>query len=339
MCPRCRGDKTIRKGVRRGKIKYHCKGCKKWFQINRVGKESVDRQLTLLHLDGVSFRSLADQFHISVGGAYTKVSTYLSRLPHCADITRKYCTRYCGILLVDGKYVKVKGYERKIPVLYGIDYTTHDIPTYVLSPAENYQTCLKFFSSLRLLNYPLQAVVCDDNTNIYEACRYVYPNAIVQLCQNHYKENIRRTLDLTVNQQYIPFMKHVEELFVRKRSPDDFNRFAKNILTQHTHIPLCTSIMLDIYNTQDLLCGWRKGHHIPTTTNLIESFNSHLQGRLKTIKGFESFIHANTWLNAYFLRRRTKKFTDCDSKFKYLNGSSSFQQSKKLTVKSCSFFN
>ena len=65
--------------------------------------------------------------------------------------------------------------------------------------------------------------------------------------------------------------------------------------------------------------------HTPRTNNLIESFNSHLQGRLKTIKGFESFNHAELWLNAYFLRRRTKKFTDCEGKFKSLNGKSSIE--------------
>lgn len=305
--------------------------CGTWFQINRKEKAQESKKLALLHIDGLSFRSLAAYRERSVGGIYTKVYTYLKSLPHCADITRTYCSRYCGILLVDGKYVKVKGYERKIPVLYGVDYTTHDIPTYVFSLAENYQTCLKFFSSLRLLNYPLQAVVCDENINIYEACRYVYPNAIIQLCQNHYKENIRRTLDLTVNQQYIPFMKRVEELFVRKRSSDDFNRIAKNIFHQYKHIPLCMNILVDIYKHEDVLLGWRQGHDIPTTTNLIECLNSHLQGRLKTIKGFESFAHADLWLNAYFLRRRSKKFTDCEGKFKRLNGCTSLQKSKKIT--------
>lgn len=65
--------------------------------------------------------------------AYRKCVVALENLPHCADITRKYCSKYSGILLVDGKYIEVKGYDRKIPVIYGIDYLTHDIPTYVFS--------------------------------------------------------------------------------------------------------------------------------------------------------------------------------------------------------------
>lgn len=290
--------------------------------------------MTLLHLDGVSFRSLSDQHNLSVGTVYKIVSAYLETLPHIADITRKYCSRFSGIIEVDGKYVKVKGYERKMPVIYGIDYQTHDIPTYKLTETESYQACLSFFSSLRLLNYPLQAVVCDENINIYEAAKYVYPNIVIQLCQNHYKENIRRSLNLTANPNYEIFMREIEDLFVFKRSPDDFNRRAKNILNQYRTDNLAVSIMVDLYRNQSILNGWRdgKGLSIPTTTNLIESFNSHLQGRLKTIKGFETFRHANSWLNGFFLRRRLKKFSGCRGKFKRLNGYNSLQKSKKPDV-------
>ncbi len=70
---------------------------------------------------------------------------------------------------------------------------------------------------------------------------------------------------------------------------------------------------------------------MPQTTNLIESFNSHIQGRLETIKGFESFEHANAWLNGYFLKRRSTPFTDCTGKFKHLNEKTSIQESSTFT--------
>lgn len=286
----------------------------------------------------MSFRSLSDQFDQSVGSVYQKVSGYLSSLPHVADVTRAYSGKYSGILEVDGKFVLVKGYERKIPVLYGLDYTTHDIPNYRLMPSENYQACLQFFNSLKLLDYPLHALICDDNVNIYEAARYIYPKAVIQLCQNHYKENVRRTLDLSLNPHYLPFMESLEDLFSFKRSPDDFNKKAKNILNQCQTDSVRLSIILDIAKRENLLCGWRNGIHIPTTTNLIECFNSHLTGRLKTVKGFESFKHADLWLNGYFLRRRTKKFTGCSGKFRSLNGFTSLEKSKKSDVDLPTFF-
>ncbi len=57
----------------------------------------------------------------------------------------------------------------------------------------------------------------------------------------------------------------------------------------------------------------------PATNNLIVSFNSHLEARVRSLKGFESFNSAELWLNAYVMNRRLSKFTDCRGKFKHLN--------------------
>lgn len=286
----------------------------------------------MLHLDGISFRTLSDEFDISVGNVYGRVLEYLKSLPHCADVSRQYCSRYCGIMVIDGKYVRVRGYKKKIPVIYGLDYQTHDIPTYKLAPSESHRACVHYLGSLKLLNYPFKAMVTDENQNFFTACDFVYPKAVQQLCQNHYKQNIRKSLDLDANPKYISFMALIEDLFRFKRSPDDFNRTAKNIFTRYKQDTLCTAVMIDIYKQQDRLLAWRKSQGVPTTTNLIECFNSHLQDRLKTLQGFESFSHADVWLNAYFLRRRTKQFKSCEGKFKRLNGYNSLQKSKKPNV-------
>lgn len=281
------------------------------------------------HIQGESFRSIAARSDISPATAFRAHKKVLESLPHCVDITREYCAKFCGILLVDGKYISVKGYKRKIPVIYGIDYLTHDIPNYCLSVSENYHTLKKFFTSLRLANYSLQAVVSDDNVNIPQACGSVYSNAIYQLCQNHYKQNLRSTLGLYRDTTHLDFMQEVETLFSKKYSVDDFEGRARKILERNQHSQLRTSVMLDIANRQDELLGYTKLKHVPRTNNLIESFNSHLEGRLKTIKGFESFKHADLWLNSYFVRRRLKPFTDCTKKFKKLNGKTSLEQTVK----------
>ncbi len=249
----------------------------------------------------------------------------LEKLPHIADLTRRYSTKFCGILVVDGKYIKVKGYERKIPVLYGIDYLTHDIPTYILSEGESYQTCHSFFTSLRLLQYPLQTVVSDDNANIYDAARSVYPQVNSQICHNHYKETIRRNLSVRTDPTYVPFMRDIEELFVKRRSETEFNTVAGKLFFKYKDESLCLSILLNIQKRLPQLTAYMKEKHIPRTTNLIESYNSHLEGRLKTIKGFESFKHADSWLNGYFLKRRLQPFTDCAKQFKRLNGTCSLE--------------
>lgn len=335
----CRSSHTQRKGVRRGAIKYLCLTCHKWFQINRKSHSWSGKQLALFHLDGISFRTLSDQSGLSVGTAFNRVQEYLSSLPQCIDITREYCQRFSGILIVDGKFIKIKGYNRKLPVIYGVDYSTHDFPHYRLSRDEGYISLIKFFSSLKLANYPLQAVVCDDNQAIRDACLKVYPSSSIQLCQNHYKQNIRASLDLNNQPYYLNFMTGVETLFAYKRSEDDLNKRSRDLLRAWGHDSLCASILIDLYKNKDLLFGWRQAvRGMPTTTNLIECFNSHLQGRLETIKGFDSFNHADIWLNGYFIRRRGKKLTDCSGRFVKLNGSTPLFNTKKPGIELPSFF-
>lgn len=321
----------IKKGSRRGKLRFLCKSCNKSFQINRIHK--TDKYTYLIkHLDGTPYRKLGDQENVSHMTAYRKCVEALRELPHCADLTRKYCNRYSGYLLVDGKFIKVRGYDRKIPVIYGIDYLTHDIPTYILSVSENYQSCLSFFTSLRLLEYPLQALICDENINIYESCLSVYPKTVVQLCQNHFKETIRNQLSVRTDETYRYFMSKIQYLFASKRSLKEFNHIANLILMEFSNDPVCVKVMLEIEQKKSYLLGHLADKPIPRTTNLIESYNSHLNGRLKTIKGFESFNHANYWMNGYFIRRRLKKFTDCTSKFRNLNGKCSIELSSARGV-------
>ena len=63
----------------------------------------------------------------------------VSNSNHVSEFVFKH---FCGILQVDGKYIHVKGYERKIPFIYRLDYYSHDIVANQLSPSENYQSYL-----------------------------------------------------------------------------------------------------------------------------------------------------------------------------------------------------
>lgn len=336
-CPKCK-NKTWKKGKRRGKTKYHCQVCKHWFQVNHSQEKIKSKKLLVQHLSGISFRNLSEIHGCGVATAYRKVKKGLEELPLCIDVTRWYCQKFQGILLIDGKYVKVKKNTRKIPVLYGVDYKTHDIPHFRLTKTENYLNCKKFFESLKLTDYPLQAIVCDDNSNIYNAAKYVFPNVVVQLCHVHFLRNAQYSLDLKTNQYHQLFYPVLSKLLVEKRSKLDFEKKAANLVKQFSKDEVCSSILIDLARKQSLLQGYLHHKGTPTTTNLIESMNSHLEARVKPLKGFESFKHAELWLNGYFLRRRTKKWTDCSGKFKHLNGKTSLEITKKLGIDIPIFF-
>lgn len=335
-CPKCK-NKSQKRGLRRGKIRYQCQSCKHWFQINRSREKVSSKSLLIQHLSGISFRNLANIHSCGVATAYRKVEKGLKELPLCIDVTRWYCQKFQGILLVDGKYVKVKRYDRKIPVIYGIDYKTHDIPHYRLAKSEDYLNCKKFFESLKLTDYKLQALVCDDNKNIYNAAKYVFPNIAVQLCHVHFLRNVKSLLDLD-SQHHQFFFKLMNKLMIEKRSKQDFEKKATNLLKQFSNDQVCSDILIELAKKQPLLQGYLNHRGTPTTTNLIESFNSHLEARVKPLKGFQSFKYASLWLNGYFMRRRTKKFTDCSGKFKRLNGRTSLEIVKKSRIDLPTFF-
>jgi len=327
-CPQCGLSETIKKGTRRGKNRYFCKSCGHWFTIDRTKKDPV---LWVPHIDGIPFRKLANEYGLSHAEVYNRVKTEMDALPDCNWLTVNYCNRFCGILVMDGKYVKVKGYKQKIPFIYGIDYLTHDIVISLLAPSENEEAFLKFFRLLKTVKYPLQVVVCDDRSSLIPALKHYFPYSLVQLCQNHYLENIRQTLHIrteATHQRFFTLLQkrvfaHDVTLRVRNlRLHELYIQTAKNDLVRQ-------AIIVDIYKRRRELFSCTNIPHCPHDTNLIELFNSHLQARLKSIKGFKSFHGAERFLNAYVLRRRTKPFTDCCGQFKHLNQKCSLQMTIK----------
>lgn len=171
-------------------------------------------------------------------------------------------------------------------------------------------------------------VVCDDNENIKLAAKYIFPNVIIQTCQNHFLENIRRDLQVRTEEKYQQFVFDLKnELFLNKINRQDFEKRAFKLFKKYEPDPIAVSYILRIQKYTRELTASSFVKHAPRTTNLMELYNSHLETRLKSIKGFKSFESAKRWLNAYILRRRFRPFRACSKKFRFLNGKSSISQS------------
>ena len=228
---------------------------------------------------------------------------------------------------MDGKYIAVRGYEQKIPFIYGIDYLIHDIPLGDLFPAEDEMAFVSFFAKLKEIGYPLRAVVADDRKGLKPALSRVFPRARLQLCHVHYLENVRRNLNIRTEEKYQDFFYALRRIFRKARSEEQVFQELRFIRTNDDSLLL--NILAEVRNRMaDLFC-FRQVQDCPNSTNLIESYNSHLQGRLDTIKGFQGFGSARTWLNAWLIRRRVKPLTDCQFPFKHLNKHASLE----LTIK------
>jgi transposase-like protein len=241
--------------------------------------------------------------------------------------SKKYCGKFGNIFIPDGKYISVKGYDRKIAFLWGVDYFKHDFPVILLSESESYEAWNRYFRFLKEIASP-QLIVCDDNTSLKMAAYYNYPKVKIQACYNHFKEGIRRNLKTRSDPRYKNFMNSIEELFLMKRTDHDFERRLFGIFKDYRDDEIAVSVLLNIEKNLKELRGFKGISNAPTTTNIIESFNSHLESRLRSIHKFESFTHARLWLNAYVLKRRYTKFTHCTGRFIALNGLSPIEISK-----------
>jgi transposase-like protein len=271
--------------------------------------------------------------NLSPSQAYEHVRVDLDTLPSNKDISKQFCdpSKWSGILNLDGKYIKILEIKhpnkKSIPLLYGIDFLTHDIPLGILVPAENEATFLKFFTMLKEMNYPLRVVICDHVSSLKSALKQLFPEAKIQLCHTHYFENIRKALHVRTDPTYRHFFNSVmKHLFRLPKNHEErvigfahvYHKYAKgNILLE--------TILEEIQEHEEELFLYQTTDNCPSTNNMIESSNSHLNGRLKTIKGFQTFQSVRVFLNAWIIRRRTKPFTDCATPFKHLNGTCSLE--------------
>jgi transposase-like protein len=292
-------------------------------------------------------RTLATRSNVTPITIYRKLQQELKQLPHNNQITHDYCNRkrFCGALVVDGKYVKVKGYKRKIPFLYGIDYTTHDIPACTLAPSESFETWKQFFIQLKNTDYPLVSVTCDDHPAIKQAAEYVFPNVVVQICHVHFIENIRKTLRIRTDDTYKAFFAdlYTHVLSVKELGKERLEARIRWRSPKHQDNNVKIGVMNHIFTNADILTAYvftrtKLKVPCPKTTNMIESMNKQLEGRLKTIQGFQSFQSAELFLSAWIARKRFTIFTDCRKPFKNLNGTFPLEHSRRGKVKLPNFF-
>lgn len=200
---------------------------------------------------------------------------------------------------------------------------------------------MSFFSQLKDLGYALRIVVCDDNEAIKLAVRYVYPRALIQTCQKHFLENLRQDLNIRSSHQYEFFFYRLEEVLKFQVDPAEFNLELSQIDKEFEgrKDEKVSHWLGEMLRLKEELLAYQQVPNSPWTTNLIEAYNSHLEGRLKTIKGFQSFHSADLWLNGYVLRRRLKAFTDCEEPFKHLNGKPPLKNSLQTDLKLPQIFN
>ncbi len=330
-CPECHTtESVIRYGYRKKVLRLYCKACSHHFSFNPCYINT--KAILSDHLDGFSFRTLARKYDMSPMKAWRICQDELKQLPNNNEFTFKYCDRFSQIVVCDGKYFNIASEKNDWVLLWGFDYFKHDIPVITLAPSENYQSWARFFSYFRIINSYPRLVVCDDNSNEKMAARQAFPGVRIQTCYNHFKENIRRNLKVRSDDTYQDFMSRVEEIFQGKRNDEDRNKKLFTLYQDYQQDPICVSVLTNIDAYKEELLAYRGIPHAPTTSNIIEGMNSHIESRLHSLRSFQTPSYAKLWFNGYILKRRFTKYTDCRGKFKYMNGKTGVQMTRKLRL-------
>jgi transposase-like protein len=285
--------------------------------------------LWLPYVDGVPFRKLGNEYGLSGVQAYARVITELNTLPDNTKLTKQVCdTRaFSGFLIMDGKYVKTRGFKKGAPLIWGIDYLTHDIPAGILARAEDESEFVRFFRALATTGYYPTVVVGDDRKGLKQALYKVFPLSRFQLCQVHFLENVRRYLGVRQDATHQHFFNSLKlHVFMEPKTIEQVVPALRYVRDKHTLLnPMRQAVILQVKARLPDLFTYLTVPDCPNNTNLIELYNSHLNARLKSIKGFKSFVAARRFTNAYIIRRRTKPLTDCEQTFRHLNGYASLQ--------------
>ncbi|PIW08132.1 hypothetical protein COW38_01385, partial [Candidatus Collierbacteria bacterium CG17_big_fil_post_rev_8_21_14_2_50_45_7] len=313
-CPNCHSTKAvIRKTKRKSSILFYCKHCEQYFSVNTAPTPSF--QMMDDHLEGHSFRDLERKYKVSKSTAQRVVTAEMARLPDNNLLTQCVCTRFSEVLIPDGKYVPIKGYSRDAVLLWGVDYWKHDFPLFFVAPSENYQSWEVYFRSLRNLKFHYKIAVCDDNKSLKQSCIRAFGKIHIQACYVHILRQIRSELRISKEPVYREFYKLLNyALSINVRHTVEYRQRLLGNLWRKA---------LEKGETEEMrILSWLDGHfgeelfnyqYLPATplsTNLIETFNGHLEAHISSLKGFETYEHAKLWFNAYVLKRRFTKFTD-----------------------------
>ena len=97
-CPVCKTTTHVIRHAKRGtSIRYLCKSCSKYFSVKTI---HIDRKAILKdHLDGISFRRLAEKYRISKSHASDLCYEELKKLPPNNEFTFKYCSKFSNIIV------------------------------------------------------------------------------------------------------------------------------------------------------------------------------------------------------------------------------------------------
>lgn len=213
-----------------------------------------------------------------------------------------------GILLLDGKFLNIRGTER----CEHLAYDTHiGLVNNWMDDTENSTAYWHMYAELKEAGYSLRAIVSDGHIGIAKLTEEEkIPH---QRCVFHLLQDIRYFLGIRndeISGNWILFQRLRHILL----SPT-LEKFVENLEFFRKYTSLLfenkKSILKWFYKNLEaamMHLSFTDGE-VPRTSNQIENYIGQVEQRLKTMRGFKSEISAKNTLNAIFTSIRKHPFT------------------------------
>lgn len=348
-CPICGSYDTKHFGTLKLKSKKHikqrfkCNTCGiTWTIKNKTGTGKLKKQITKESLERGSVRILGRRFKKDKMTILKIIHEETQKAKDSRWIAKKFQPHWSGILVIDGKYVKVydklstkimnsrvrnkkklsdeklKSMNRSV-WLCGIDSGTGDLPYYALAEEESKIELVMYFKQLKENGYKLRVLVCDGNEDFISAASHVYGETfLIQRCTRHFIEGLKRKAkEFGVSESSsINDLIATIQAVIESRSLNQALEVMK-ILKSKKYKGHAQRYLLDDFKKHaDQLTTHLQFPElkIPHTNNEIENLFKQLNLRLKTIGRFGHWIYAENYLKSWALMRRFTPFTDCRGK-------------------------
>jgi hypothetical protein len=230
-------------------------------------------------------------------------------------LVKKNLHKASGILVIDAKHVPVKGEDCCEFLAY--DTNIGLIGRCHRKGGESTWGYREIFKNIKDVGYEVKVVVSDGGSGIYSALRH-FGIKRHQRCHIHLLRDLKTGLRIHAKRPRIVLRKYywVKYAKLLLNSNDEYQ-----LVLRLKHLDRVVFTMwqgggdVEINSIKGFIrtlpltftfMDYQKFWNIPKTTNVVEGYISHLNARLKTMRGLKSPANAGRILNAihYFLRKK-----------------------------------
>jgi len=384
-CVYCESLKTVKNGCRVISVmsfgrrttqrvnRYRCEECGRYFSLRREKGQrySVGFKLELARMhveERMSYRVMAKRIGERFGKQVSPrvlcgmVNEVAAHAKGSIAMQEEYHPKWSGYLLVDDKYLSVRG--RKLMSLVAADSFGDPLHSEILEVNEQSEINEFFRFITERLEYPLLGLTSDLDVRFGRALEALNLQHILhQRCIWHGMQMVRKVLNhQALHKKYFQVKTRLER---EKQKVEDRDPYADRTMLDRLTAELAAlepeylrqcDLLEDVreifyepdpQESREMLAAFRRSYQrrypsvvawlvenvhlmlvhqsdvrIPKTNNIAENLNKQLERRFKTIEAFQSVETAWNYQNLIRNYLRFKPYTDCRGDRRIYNGKS-----------------